>query len=321
MKDEEHIVNLDLSADKRWLFLVDYKDEINELIQCYLNDFEGADFIFESIADYKKETISQEYLEEIEFIASISDFSSDQVLIANLYYDVLKFYFGCTAFAVYNKGSVIHSRNLDWHTENNLLSQHSKIFNFQRNGETVFKTVGWAGFIGALSGTKPDGFSLTLNAVLSNDSPEIAFPVSFLLRDILDSSNSFDDAKQKLEQTSIASDCLILLSGIKSNEMAVIERTPKRFATRESENGFITVTNDYKQLENNLTGESVLQSTSCGRYDRAQELLKDKIPSNFNECLTILKDEKVMMGITVQQMVFDNKTGEIKLIKTGGNNL
>ncbi len=317
MEKEEQIVNLDLPAEKRWLFLVDYKDEINELLQYYLNDFEEEDFEFKSIGIYKNEIISKEYLKEIEFVASISSFSADQVLIANLYYDVLKFCFGCTAFAVDTKNSIIHSRNLDWHTENNLLSQYSIIFDFQRNGQTVFKTVGWPGFIGALSGTKPNSFSLTLNAVLSNDSPEIAFPISFLLRDVLDSSNSFEDAKEKLEQTNIASDCLILLSGIRSNEMVVIERTPKRFATRESKNGFITVTNDYKQLENNQTEESVLQLTSCGRYDRTQKLLKDKIPSNLDECFNILKDEKVMMEITVQQMVFNNKTGEIKLIKTG----
>ncbi|NMM50786.1 C45 family autoproteolytic acyltransferase/hydolase [Marinigracilibium pacificum] len=319
MKNEEHIVDLDLPAVKRWEFLSDYKKEINELLQCYLNDFDDADFIFESIEDYKHDIISKEYLEEIEFIASISNFSPDQVLIANLYYDVLKFYFGCTAFAVYNNESVLHSRNLDWHTENNLLSQYSKVFDFQRNGKTVFKTIGWTGFIGALSGIKPDRFSLTLNAVLSNDSPDIAFPVSFLLREILDSSNSFDEAKQKLEQTIIASDCLILLSGINPDEMVVIERTPKRFATRETQNGFIAVTNDYKLLENNLTGESILQSTSCGRYERISEILMDKIPNNFEECFKILKDEKIMMGITVQQMVFNNKTGEIGLVRTGDN--
>lgn len=318
---DEHIINLDLTVQERWEFLVDYKSEINELLQCYLNDFEGADYIFDSIGEYKKEVISSEYLGEIEFISSISRFSPDQVLMANLYYDVLKFYFGCTAFAFQNRDSIMHARNLDWHTDNNLLGKHSKVFDFQRNGKTVFKTVGWPGFIGALSGTKPEKFSLTLNAVLSNDNPEIAFPVSFLLRDVLDTSDSFEEAKQKLEQTTIASDCLILLSGTKSNEMVVIERTPKRFATRNSEGGCIIVTNDYKLLENNLTGESVLQSTSCGRYNRTQELLTNKTPTHFDGCFNLLKDEKVMMGITVQQMVFNNKTGEIKLLKGGGNDI
>ena len=106
------------------------------------------------------------------------------------------------------------------------------------------------GFIGALSGTKPGKFSLTLNAVLSKDSPEIAVPVSFLLRDVLENANSFHEAKETLEKTTIASDCLLLLSGTTSDEMVVIERTPKRSATRGPNNGVICVTNDYKLLEN-----------------------------------------------------------------------
>jgi len=314
----EDIINLDLPPSKRWGFLIDYKNETNELLGYYLNDFEGADFIFHLISDYKKQIISSEYLEEIEFIASISDFSPDQVLIANLYYDVLKFYLGCTAFATEYNGTIYHSRNLDWHTDNNLLGKHSRIFDFQRNGKTIFKTVSWPGFIGALSGMKPGKFSLTLNAVLSNDSPEIALPVSFLLRDILNSANSFEHAKTILETTIIASDCLILLSGTESKEMAVIERTPKRFSTRVSQNGYIIVTNDYKQLENNITGESLLQSTSCGRYDRAEQLIAIHSPENSEECLEILKDREVMMNITVQQMVFNTKNGTIQLIKASG---
>ncbi len=270
MTTNEHIINLDLPPYKRWEFLIDYKAEVNELLQYYLNDFNEANLIFESIGDYKNAIISSDYLEEIDFIASITNFSANEILIANLYYDILKFYLGCTAFAVNTGETVLHARNLDWHTENNLLSKHSKIFNFQRHGKTVFKTVGWLGFIGALSGTKPSKFSLTLNAVSSSDSPEIATPVSFLLRDVLDSSHSFEQAKTKLESTTIASDCLILLSGTQSHELVVIERTPKRFASRLPNNGYIVVTNDYKQLQNNLSEESILQTTSCRRYETAE---------------------------------------------------
>ncbi len=318
---EEHIINLDLPINARWSFLVHYKSEMNELFHYYLKDIEGGEFIFCSIEDYKKEIISKEYLEEIEFISSISSFAPNQVLIANLYYDALKFYFGCTAFAAENNGNILHSRNLDWWTENNILSEYSKIFLYQKNGKTIFKTVGWVGFIGALSGTKPGKFSLTLNAVLSCDQPEIALPISFLLRDILNSADSYEEAKEKLEQTTIASDCLILLSGTQPNEMVVIERTPTRCATRTSENKFIIVTNDYKKLENNTKEESVLQSTSCGRFNRTQELLEKQIPTDFKSCFDILKDKDVMMDITVQQMVFNNQTGEISLIKTPSRNV
>ena len=316
MKTEELIVDLDLPVDERWSFLLDYRQEINDLLACYLNDFKEATFLFENIGLYKQAIISKDYLNEIDFIASISNYSPDEVLIANLYYDVLKFYFGCTAFAFEHQGKIMHARNLDWWTENHLLSKHSKVFDFQRNGNTVFKTVGWVGFIGALSGIKPQKFSLTLNAVLSNDSPELATPISFLLRDILNSSNTFDEAKKKLEATTIASDCLILLSGIQADELAVIERTPKRFASRQAKNNFIIVTNDYKQLENNLSGDSLLQSTSCGRYESTEALLHNNKPNTSAECLKILSNERIMMGITVQQMVFDNILGEITLKKT-----
>lgn len=188
------------------------------------------------------------------------------------------------------------------------------IFDFRQNGNTLYKTVGWPGFVGALSGIKSNKFSITLNAVLSKDSPEIAFPISFLIRDILATSNSYNEAKQRLENTTIASDCLILLSGTKVKESVVIERTPKRYASRESDNNFIVVTNDYKRLENGYS-KSELQATSCGRYDRASDLLNITTPETKDECLKILADKGVMMSITVQQMVFNNQTGEITLIK------
>lgn len=313
---KEYIVNLDLPPKERWVFLEDYKDEINELIGCYLADFVGSEFIFANIGLYKSTILLDDYLDEIDYIASISNYTADEILIANLYYDILKFYFGCTAFAVHTPNGMLHARNLDWHTNNNLLSTHSKIFTFTKAGEIRCKTVGWPGFVGALSGTKPKHFSVTLNAVLSMDSPELAYPISFLLRNVLTNANSFSEAKDILEQTTIASDCLLLLSGTKEDEMVVIERTPKRFATRHSENNCIVVTNDYKTLENNTEGESILQSTSCGRYNRAQSLIQSTQPKREEECLSILQDEEIMMGITVQQMVFSNRDGNIKLIKT-----
>ncbi|MCR6640445.1 MAG: acid ceramidase family protein [Sporocytophaga sp.] len=314
----EHIVNLSLPPDQRWAFLNEYKEAINDLLLCYLNDFDGADFIFDNIELFKNAIISEEYLQEIDFIASISNFSSNEVLIANLYYDILKFYFGCTAFAVSNSQSVLHARNLDWHTENNLLGKHTQIFNFQQDGKTLFKTVGWPGFVGTLSGVSPGKFSLTLNAVLSGDLPEIATPVSFLLRDILTSSNTFQEARDILENAKIASDCLILLSGIAADEKNVIERTPTRFATRASECDYIIVTNDYKKIQS-FTSEnsSILQTTSCGRFERTESLLKKAIPGHLEECMQILRDEGVKMNITVQQMVFDNKTGDIYISADG----
>lgn len=316
MSPIELTVNLDLPAKERWLFLEEYRNEITELLDCYLNDLRGNEIIFLGIGMYKTAFISQEYLDEIECIASFTPFSANEVLIANLYYDILKMYFGCSAFAHSTPNGIFHARNLDWHTQNNVLSKYSKIFSFTKGGKTIFKTAGWCGFVGALSGIRLDGFSVTLNAVLSHDKPELAYPISFLLRDVLSNCSSYSEAKLTLEQTTIASDCLLLLSGQNREEIAVIERTPTRFATRTSEKGYIAVTNDYKSLENNSEEQNVLQATSCGRYNRVLELLAQKRPSYLEECLRILQDDQIKMSITVQQMVFNNGTGDIKLIKT-----
>ena len=310
---ETYVVNLDLLPATRWKFLEQFNVELRELITCYLNDYSEAKHLFNNVDLFKGSLISRDHLEEIEYIASLSGFSANEVLVANLYYDILKFYFGCSAFSVKAGGTILHARNLDWHTDNNILGKYTMLFDFQKDGNTVYKTVGWPGFVGALSGTKPGKFSLTLNAVSSNDRPEVAAPVSFLLRNALEKAESFKEAKHILETTPIASDCLILLSGTQESEMVVVERTPRRYATRTSDEGFIVVTNDYKVLENDSTS-NLLRATSCSRYDRVQSLLRAGIAEQAQRCMNILSDDEVKMQITVQQMVFNNMTGDVTIL-------
>ena len=313
MNIPEYIVNLDAPPEERWEFLRSYKDEIEALLTYYLNDLAGIEFVNELIPAYRAAYISEEYVKEIATIAGFLKFSNEAVLLANLYYDILKSYFGCTAFAVDNEEGLFHGRNLDWHTENKLLSKYTAIFDFQKNGKTIFKSVGWKGFIGVLSGIHPKNFSFTLNAILSDDPPEIAYPISFFIRDVLTNANSFDEAKTLLENKMIASDCLLLLSGVASNEFVVIERTPTRFATRSSSNNRIVVTNDYKLLKEtgNNSNENILAQTSCQRYERTKFLLGSRPITAPEDCLGILKDEDVKMNITVQQMVFNNRKGTL----------
>lgn len=315
MKPITYQVNLDLPPSERWLFLKDHRLVIESLITTYLSDFAGDDIITQNLEMYKLAIVPKSYQEEISSIASMTKFSENQVLMANLYYDILKFYFGCTAFATYSGGKMWHARNLDWHSNEDLLRKHTAIFEFVQNGAVLYKTVGWPGYIGALSGIRPGCFSVTLNAVLSNDAPEIAYPISFLLRDVLEEESNFVSARDRLTNTTIASDCLLLLSGVENDEKVVIERTPKRSAHRGQSDDFVVVTNDYKVLDNSTPGtaQNTLQATSCGRFDSAGRLLSSQEKYDEKTCMAILKNPDVMMEITMQQMVFHNKTGEISL--------
>lgn len=317
MEIKTYTVNLDLPPDQRWSFLKNHISEINDLLDYYLNDLQDVMPFMSLIKEYRDTYISIAHQEEMAFISSISKFNAEEVLMANLYYDILKLYFGCTAFAYFSKGQIFHARNLDWHTDNALLSRHSLIFDFHKNNKSVFKSIGWPGFIGVLSGTKTNCFSVTLNAVLSDDPPSIAYPISFLIRDVLTEEHSFQGALKRLADTPILCDCLLLLSGIKESEMVVVERSPKRSVIRDSDTNYIVVTNDYKKAEivSVSSGDSILHQTSCGRYDQASHLLSQKGINKLSDCMDILKDPKVIMNITVQQMVFNNHTGVMHVEK------
>lgn len=307
-------INLDLPPKERWHFAANYRTEINEIIACYWVDLADYVALIESVLDnYKALFIPSSYLEEIECIANYCDYTADQILIANLYYDIVKFAFACTAFSFEKDGSIWHARNLDWWTENDVLKKYTKIFTFTKGGQTVFQSIGWVGFVGVLSGIKPHRFSITLNAIVSDEPPMMAKPVSFLLREVLEGDYHFQQAQNMLEQTTIVCDCLLLLSGTTAGQMLVIERTPQSSKTRQAANGFIIVTNDYKKINYKSNNQSALKDTSCGRYNRTQLLLERELPSNPIDCFSILNDKAVKMQITVQQMVFNPQQGLLEI--------
>ncbi|MDC8002927.1 C45 family autoproteolytic acyltransferase/hydrolase [Aureisphaera galaxeae] len=309
---ERIVINLDAPAYERWLCLEPYRNEITVLIHTYLADLEDASF-FETIIDYyKAECIDATYVEELRGIASFTGFTIDNLLIANLYYDALKLVFGCTAFSVPTEKGNLHARNLDWWSDNNSLRDYSKIFDFERNGKVVFSSVGWPGFIGVFSGMKPGKFAITLNAVMSQESPELAPPITFKIRDVLEKMDSFEDATRVLSQDSVASDSLLLVTGTQEGERLVIERTPNRASFRRPDGkNNLVVTNGYQEMTNKGILGDLLQETSCGRQNRALQLLSLQKPENTEACFDILNDDEIRMDITMQQMVFAVDEGKI----------
>lgn len=247
----------------------------------------------------------------MEGLAARAGVATDEVVAGNLYYDALKALFvGCTAFAVDTPDGPLHARNLDWWTENDMLRRYTMVTRFSGAPAGEFTTVGWPGFVGAFSGMAPGRFAVTLNAVISDERMEPAYPIVFLVRQILEEAPDFSSALNALRTTAVASDSLLLLTGVRPGEMAVIERTPRRAEVRLAENGRIFVTNDYRALRTGVRDSgSSIQATACGRYERIAALVESEPPSAAESCFAFLDDASVRMGITVQQMVFQASTG------------
>ncbi len=306
-------IDLDKLPSQRWEFLKKYKKQVNSLLKYYLEDLSDAGIFGDYIEMYKQMFISESYKQEIKTISKYCNFSENEILITNLYYDALKFVFGCTSFCTTKNKERIHARNLDWWSENNSLGSFTKIFDFEKKGELIYSLVSWPGFVGALSGVKKGKFSITLNAVFSNEAPQLAIPITFLIRDVLEKASDFDEAVKILSETTIASDCLLMVVGEEEKQQVVIERTPTKYAIRKPVDDNLIVTNEYLSLTENKQTQDTLQLTASGRHNRVKELLKIKSSEKIGDYFLILSDKKIKMDITVQQMIFNVKTGEVHL--------
>ncbi len=307
-------VDLDSSPTERWLGIEAHREAAGELLDYYVEDLGGMSSFGELLTTYRDVFVPKQYADEMRSIAALVQRPEAEVLLSNLYYDAIKHIIGCTAFAIDTPHGPLHARNLDWGTQNAMLSRHTLRVEFAREGKPHFTTVGWPGYAGALSGMAHGRFAVTLNAVLSDDPPELAPPITFLLRDVLDSAKNFDEAVCRLRDSPVTSDSLLLVTGTRPGEMVVIERSPKRAAVREGKGGIIAVTNDYRSLSSNGGAvDSELADTSCRRFERATTLAQESKPQSPDACFRVLGDDEVRMNITVQSMVMQAASGSVEI--------
>jgi hypothetical protein len=300
-------VDLTKPPSRRWALSPEQVTQARGLLEVYQRDLGIPSFLVAQIA---RPIVHDDYWGEMESLAAQAGVPVDDVVCGNLYYDALKtILMACTAFAVDTPSGPLHARNLDWWTENGLLASCTMSTRFLGAPAGEFTIVGWPGFVGAFSAIAPGRFAVSLNAVLSDEPPQAATPIVFLLRQVLETAPDFQSALDALTTTPVASDSLLLLTGTRAGEMAVVERTPTRGEVRHPIAGRLFVTNDYRAIETGRGRDSELHATACARYDRASNLVAARPPRSAEECLAYLDDPAVRMGITVQQMVFQASSG------------
>jgi acid ceramidase len=306
-------IDLDAAPEERWAGLAPFAAEARALVASYTRDLGGLERWAGPLVAYREAVLGAEVRRELAGVARAIGASDVEVLASNLYYDALKVALGCTAFAVEGAAGPLLARNLDWWSADRLLARTTLVIEACRGERVVYRTVGWPGFIGCLSGVAPGRFAVTLNAVLSSDPPALAPPVVLVLRDALATAPTFDDAVRHLAAAPVASDCLLLVTGTRPGQAVVIERTPTRAALRRPDGAPLVVTNDSRALTTGAAGVTALAETSCGRHDRATARVTAENPRDPDACFAILADSGVRMTLTVQHMVLDAATGAVHL--------
>ena len=159
---------------------------------------------------------------------------------------------GCTTHAR-DCGAPWLLRTLDWPFPG--LGRHLEIARMAGPAGEFYSAT-WPGFVGVLTAMAPGRFSAAINQaplwrrtrhpylrLLDVAANAVAtwrlrhMPPDQLLRQVLETCTTFDEAKAKLETTPVARPVIFTLAGCEPGERCVIERTEEEFATRTENTG------------------------------------------------------------------------------------
>ena len=242
-----YAINLDAKPELRWKELVkqhitDIKELASQMIN-FASTFVPPSLI-EIILKWEVDLVNDlpyPYGEELMGMARYANISSMEALLVNLVYELTGFSFdsekelkACTSILAQTaNGTVYHARNLDY-LFTGLLRNLTAQVDFMENGKVSYTATVFIGYVGILTGQKPNRFSVTLNQrnkgkwwmnLLQAITTGTHGSASFLIRDVL--ANPLMDFKQAvttLSSTPLIASSYIIVAGVGLNEGVVITR-------------------------------------------------------------------------------------------------
>lgn len=267
--DESHIegitrvprykINLDLPPEQRW----------QEVGRTYRRDFKAVQAkVKEDMADMlgkKKAKIVEAiangvlggvtragiiyYGRELRGLAEAAQIPVGKLALLQLVYEAASC---CTSIVVHDsEGTPIHIRTMDWGMD--FLRPLTCEFEFQSKGQTVFVACSWAGYVGVLTGMRPNGYSVSVNFRVTGDgywqnvkkAITYSWPIGFLLREVFESESQYTHAVGALALSSVIAPVYFTICGTKPNEGTLVTRNRDREEQRWTleERGTIVQTN------------------------------------------------------------------------------
>ena len=140
--------------------------------------------------------IPEEYLEELRGLADASG-----VPLIELYrlHAVPDRTYACANFAAWGPATsdrrLIHGRNLDWNIEIGI-QDFATVFVVRQEGKRAFMNVGWAGFIGVLTGISDAQISIGQVGAETKDTAKKGTPMAFIMRRVLEEAQTLRQARE-----------------------------------------------------------------------------------------------------------------------------
>ncbi|MGD0090512.1 MAG: C45 family peptidase [Planctomycetota bacterium] len=256
------------------------------------------------------------FQDEAGALAKIHGATWEEVVLANISYDLLLAAMACSTVALPTPDGPVVARNMDWFPED-LLARASYLLRYEREGETAFVHAGFSASIGVVTGLSAAGFALVLNAVASPEGTNrTGYPVLLFLRKVLEEAAGFDAALGMLLREPLAMSGLITLVGGSNQQRVVIERSPSRHALRWGrERELLLATNHFRVLH--APDQPGSAAEACPRYEQLCKLLSDWDADDVPDdelLLTALNDPGVIQSITAQHVLIRPRQKQMRLL-------
>lgn len=235
-----YTIDLDLPATIRWRTIcnnVTYKTATKQIIAGLEDLFPGA-----ALQDLGRALnlvyFPVEFGGEIRGCAEELGVDYGWLSIINIGYEVSD---ACTSVLAQTKDNkILHVRNMDF-WDGIWLTNHLKNLTiqveYQSKGKTLFHATTFAGYVGVLSGMRPNAFSISVDTrnypngigelfyeVIAAITEKNASLVSFLTRHVLTKISDFEGAVQNLSKDELIADVYYIVGGVSANQGAVITR-------------------------------------------------------------------------------------------------
>jgi len=235
-------VNLDLAPNARWTEVC--SNETFQQIAQYL-----VNTILSILPDGGKELASigqalnvlyfpRDFAGEIRGCAKALGVDYGWATLLNLGYELSD---ACTSIVAQTpSGKIYHARNMDfWEGMGFTNSLRDLLIEvtYTKGGKTQYMSTGFAGYVGVLSGMKPNGFSISIDTrfypeglaqlfyeVIAAIEEKNASLVSYLSRNVLANEHDFEAAIENLSQGLLIADVYYIVGGVSANQGAVISR-------------------------------------------------------------------------------------------------
>lgn len=231
-------INLDDPPQDRWKHILPYYQDKVTLCLELIDTLVGKGLLNSvATAVFAKANSSGKifYNAEIEGIAHQTGVPVGRIVMLQLAYE---FFAACTSVVVNVDGLPFHIRTMDW--EMPQLNAVTIEVEFMRQGQVQFVGTTWVGYVGVLTGMKPNAFSVSINyrrtlkgsrqGVFRNVLTNLAagmqnsWPVSFLVREVLDSEFNYTAAVHAFVATELMAPTYITVAGTTAGEGTVITR-------------------------------------------------------------------------------------------------